>query len=413
MTYIPIPAEKIPESLRKFVDPSAPAPGRMMAAKTLVPLKPGEMVTVLYCLLADEDPKISQAAAESFGKLPDKIFNPALQEQLPAEIFNYLAERLPVSSEDQRLEMILTNRHAPDQAFVHIARRGDERLTRVIAENQMRIHRHPPIISALYHNPAFSKSLRDRVVEDAQRLGIKLEDVPELAPEKIAQVFDPIAAARAAMPGLPDEVLNQLSPEDLHDLARQASIIDNEYVHEEELPEEEQEKSAAQRLIEQMEREREEGGDGSGEGGDDAEEGGEPKTMYQQLLQMNVAQKICVAQKGNKEARTFLMRETNKLILLALVNSPRLTDGEVVKMSSMRTMPDDVIRRMTMNANWLKLYSIRRNLTVHPKTPAKEAMRYLGTLNEKDIKDISKSKGVPAVISAAARRLMVAKAAKK
>ena len=43
-TTLPMPKEVIPEGLRRFVDSSAPAAARMMAAKGMVPVKGGDLV---------------------------------------------------------------------------------------------------------------------------------------------------------------------------------------------------------------------------------------------------------------------------------------------------------------------------------------------------------------------------------
>ena len=43
----PLSAEILPPNMRKHVDPKAPVPLRMMAAKTLVPLSPSDMISAL------------------------------------------------------------------------------------------------------------------------------------------------------------------------------------------------------------------------------------------------------------------------------------------------------------------------------------------------------------------------------
>ena len=46
----PFNSEFLPPNMRKHVDPAAPAPLRMMAAKGLVPLSPSDMLGALYML---------------------------------------------------------------------------------------------------------------------------------------------------------------------------------------------------------------------------------------------------------------------------------------------------------------------------------------------------------------------------
>ena len=54
--------DALPEPLRKHLDPGAPMPARMMAAKGLVPMGPRDMTVVLCGLSFDADEKIAGAA---------------------------------------------------------------------------------------------------------------------------------------------------------------------------------------------------------------------------------------------------------------------------------------------------------------------------------------------------------------
>src|SRR6185436_2471411 len=52
------------------------------------------------------------------------------------------------------------------------------------------------------------------------------------------------------------------------------------------------------------------------------------QSITQQIMRLGVAKKIEWAnKKGNKEVRTILLRDPNKLVQLAVIQSPRITDG--------------------------------------------------------------------------------------
>ena len=44
---------------------------------------------------------------------------------------------------------------------------------------------------------------------------------------------------------------------------------------------------------------------------------------------MSAAQKIALALKGNREARTALIRDSNRMISASVLKNPRITDREV------------------------------------------------------------------------------------
>ena len=62
-----------------------------------------------------------------------------------------------------------------------------------------------------------------------------------------------------------------------------------------------------------------------------------------------------------------------------------------------------------MNKEWIKLYPIRKALVENCKTPLPKALRYLATLNEKDILALAKSKNVASAVARQAQRLALNK----
>ena len=77
---------------------------------------------------------------------------------------------------------------------------------------------------------------------------------------------------------------------------------------------------------------------------------------YQKLLKMNVSQKIQCALKGNKEERSILIRDSNRTVALAVMQSPKLTEKEAEVISAMRNVHRDVLRTLASNRVFLKKY---------------------------------------------------------
>ncbi len=132
-------------------------------------------------------------------------------------------------------------------------------------------------------------------------------------------------------------------------------------------------------------------------------------SKYQQLLDMPVAEKIKMALTGDKEWRTLLIRESNKMVSTAVLKNPRISDGEVLAVAKNRSSNDDMIRIILLNRDWVKHYEIKKALVCHPRTPVQKAMRFMNFLSEKDIKDLAKSRNVSQVIVNNARRMLMSK----
>lgn len=135
-------------------------------------------------------------------------------------------------------------------------------------------------------------------------------------------------------------------------------------------------------------------------------------SKYQQLLDMPVADKIKMALTGDKEWRSLLIRESNKLVNSAVLKNPRITDPEVLMVAKNRTSSEELIRIVLLNKEWMKKYEVKKALVEHPRTPLQQAMRLMGFLSEKDIKELAKSRNVSQAIVNNARRIVMAKSKK-
>ncbi len=132
-------------------------------------------------------------------------------------------------------------------------------------------------------------------------------------------------------------------------------------------------------------------------------------SKYQQLLDMPVAEKIKMGLTGDKEWRSLLIREANKLISSAVLKNPRISEAEVLMVAKNRATSDDLIRIILLNREWVKNYDMKKALIVHPRTPLQNAMRFMTFLTDKDIKELAKSRNVTQAIVNNARRMMMTK----
>jgi hypothetical protein len=148
----------------------------------------------------------------------------------------------------------------------------------------------------------------------------------------------------------------------------------------------------------------------------DSEEGAEEfaddldaLTKYQMVQELSVGDKIKLAMSGDKEWRSLLVKDSNKQVSGAVLKNPRITEKEVLILCQNRSSNEELIRIILLNREWLKNYSIRLALVAHPRTPLSQAIRFLSTLGEKDLRKISKSRNVSSALTNACRRILVAK----
>ena len=101
------------------------------------------------------------------------------------------------------------------------------------------------------------------------------------------------------------------------------------------------------------------------------------QSLIQKISNMTVVERIQLAIKGPREARTSLIRDSNKIIQRAVLQSPRLTETDVESFASMTNLSADILRIIAANRGFMKNYVIVRNLTNNPKMPLDISLRLL------------------------------------
>lgn len=129
------------------------------------------------------------------------------------------------------------------------------------------------------------------------------------------------------------------------------------------------------------------------------------QTLIQRLAKMNVVQRVQLALLGGREERIALIRDPNKVVQRAVLQSPRLTESEVESFAAMTTLTAEILRIIAGNRLWMKSYTISRNITSNSKTPLDISLRLLPRINPRDLKILSTSKNVPETLRAMAAKM--------
>jgi hypothetical protein len=130
------------------------------------------------------------------------------------------------------------------------------------------------------------------------------------------------------------------------------------------------------------------------------------ETVYQMIQQMTVSEKVRFAMKADKVARSLLIKDPNKQVALAVVESPKITEQEVEAIAQSRNASEDVIRAIAKKRDWLKNYAIVHALANNPKTPVGIATTLLSQLKNRDLNLLVKSRGISEAVRSQAAKLL-------
>ncbi|WP_242392895.1 hypothetical protein [Anaeromyxobacter oryzisoli] len=368
MPDCPLSLDVLPRPLQKHADGKAPAPLRMMGAKGLVPaVAPADLVTLLFMLSFDGDAAVRDTAIRTAEGLPERISGVALRaEGLAAPVLDWLAERF--AGHEAALELVLLNPSTPDETVARLAGTVSQRLAEIVRQNELRLLRHEGIVRGLCANPNALASTVDGACDFCVRNGLTLLDVPRLVEaHRRVHGVDPTAKPPEEVEtaaGLIAEYRRELHSDDAPDGPPRA----------------ETEEETKKKL-----------------------------NITQRIMKMSVSEKIKLATLGNKEARTILLRDSNKLVTMAAATSPRITDGEILSLANSRTVNADVLRYVYSSREFLKTYAIKIALVKNPKVPLPTALKMLVTLQERDVKELARDRNVPQTIQSQARALVMKK----
>jgi hypothetical protein len=131
------------------------------------------------------------------------------------------------------------------------------------------------------------------------------------------------------------------------------------------------------------------------------------ESTVQKIASLNIAQRMSLAMKGSREERAVLVRDPNKIVAVAVLSSPKLTETEVESIAKMANVSDEILRIIGFSRAWTKNYAVVHALVRNPKTPVAMSMNLLARLSEKDLRNLSTNRNVPDVLRVTARKRVV------
>lgn len=128
-------------------------------------------------------------------------------------------------------------------------------------------------------------------------------------------------------------------------------------------------------------------------------------SALQKISKLDVKGRIQLAMKGNKEDRSILVRDGTKVVALAVLESPKVTDSEVEKFATQKNVLEALLRGISMKRRFAKHYGIMRNLVFNPRTPLDVSLGLMKNLLVGDLKNLSGNKEVSETIRKSALRM--------
>jgi len=123
------------------------------------------------------------------------------------------------------------------------------------------------------------------------------------------------------------------------------------------------------------------------------------------ISRLDIKSRIALAMRGSKEDRSILIRDATKLVAVAVLESPKVSESEVETFATQKNVLEAVLRTIPLKRKFMKNYAITRNLVYNPRTPLDVSLTLVKNLLAHDLKNLADNKEVPDTIRKAALRL--------
>ena len=332
-------------------------------ARGFLPLAQADLVPVLAYLAQQPDAAVASMAHASLSEIPSRIVHGfASDEQARPD---HLGLLMRASQDPVILEALIRNRAVADADVAELARHAEAAVQEIVVINQARILRAPQILDALLQNPRLSAEVRRRALETRE------------------EFFEKKARIEAARVVDEDEADLELPNDAIADLLAKAA--------------EEDAKGSVQPPPEIP----------AAELKDDKKQ-----SIFTKILFMTVSEKVQLAYKGGKTERMILVRDHNRLICVAAVRNPRISESEVESIAGMRNIEDEVLRLIGQRRDWMSKYNLALVLVRNPKAPIGVVLPIINRLTLRDLKNLKDDRNVPEIVRVTARKLFIQRSQK-
>jgi len=358
--------------LSKLKEGQVPLGVRQAAARGVLPVGQEELLGILVFLQNDADLEVSNNARETLGnEFGDELIKTIVESSsTPIEVLEYFGR--PPYRSNQILESLIQNKATPDSTIALLAEKVEPGLIEVILINLMRLLRSPFVLEALERNPDQTPDIKRRLKEIREEFFEKRNN------------FIPIHRTKAE-----ERALREARESGEPEPAESTALV----VFSEEIKEGE---DVTRLTLDSL------ADDGFGSFEDMAED--EKLSTIQKIARMTVAERVQTALKGNREERVILIRDANRIVSSAVLESPKLSDSEAEAIAIMKNVSEEVLRLLATRREFIKNYTVVHSLVKNPRVPIGTSLTLLNRILTNDLRGLARNKNIPEVLRKAAQR---------
>jgi hypothetical protein len=322
----------------------------MLIARQM-PFTEEEYLESLVFLLTDKD--LKSIAIKQLKSIPETAKLSYIKKSEGNHRVAYFIVLEALGSKNNKIiSRAIHNQALPVEFLMKIAEKGDASMLETLLDNQIKLIAYPEIMEIMEKNPGISNFIKGKIQE-------------------IRDFY------------LTDDIAEEIPVEEVLEDVKEVIV---------------------QEQLDQQQKE----GKETGEEEEDEDELGGPAdlavveertlTTLQEINNMGISERIKLALTGSKTHRLILVKDSNKMVSLAVLESPKITTDEIIILAKNKSIATDIIGRISKNREWIKNYPVIVELVQNPKTPVESALSFINRLHIRDLKLLSHNKNTSPVI---------------
>ncbi len=130
------------------------------------------------------------------------------------------------------------------------------------------------------------------------------------------------------------------------------------------------------------------------------------ENVLQKMRRLSVPERVRLALTGTREERIALIRDANKTVSRAVIESPKVSDDEMELYAAMTDLVEEIYRLISKNVSAMKSYAVIRALANNPRVPIDITLPLVKRLRARELRDLKSNRDVPTALRTLASKLL-------
>jgi hypothetical protein len=135
----------------------------------------------------------------------------------------------------------------------------------------------------------------------------------------------------------------------------------------------------------------------------------EQLSTLQKIAGMNVTERVQLAMRGTREERMILVRDGVRVVAVAVLESPKVSEQEMESIASMKNVQEVVLRGIANRRRFMKVYGVVKALVANPRTPIEVSLPLIKTMLLVDLKKLVNNRNISDMVRRIATKSILEK----